>query len=357
MARPLKENADWYSHDAQMRNNRKVKALRSRFGLEGYAVWNLMLEVLTDAHEFRTEWAEIDRELLAGDFGLTLEKLEDIVGYCQKIGLLQVENGYIFSKNHQSSMKPLLVVRERKRQWKDSKKRVSDGENPVSDGENAHSRDRDRGRDIGRVNNTLSGISSKKPEPDFEIKKTRVDTLPEAIAAAQQWYTTPEGGMQIEALRAAAMYAPEKYQDGSIAHQIAGFFAHYWKTDAYQAQIKQDPIAYTIQNFCAWLANAKRMNKPATDQQGKPIAPQAGPSPQTRKPEQDYHLTEAQVRQLIQQHAPLYQTKFTDANIITLRQKASARSAIELIGFICQKLTPDTFTPAPQAFQPAAAQA
>jgi hypothetical protein len=147
------------------------------------------------------------------------------------------------------------------------------------------------------------------------------------------------------------MYAPEKYQDGSIQHQISGFVAHYWKNPAHQAQLKQDPIAYTTQNFCAWLNNAKRMNKPATDQQGKPHAPQAGPSPKPRSQEQDYHLTEAQVRQLIQQYAPLYQTKFTDANIITLRQKASARSAIELIGFICQKLTPDTFNPAPQAFQ------
>lgn len=357
MARPLKDNADWFAHQTQMRNNRKLKALRSRFGLEGYAVWNLMLEVLTEAHEFRTGWSDLDRELLAGDFGLTVERLEEIVVYCGKIGLLTIERDTVFSRNHQNSMRPLLEVRERKRQWKDSKKRVSDGENQVKDGENPHSTVQYSRVQYSTVQNTLSGIYSKKPEPDFEIKKTRVETLPEAIAAAQQWYTTPEGRMQIESLRAAAMYAPEKYQDGSIQHQISGFVAHYWKNPAHQAQIKQDPIAYTIQNFCAWLANAKRMNKPATDQQGKPTATPAGPSPQPRSQEQDYHLTEAQVRHLIQQTAPLYQTQFTTSHIHNLRQKSTAKAANELIKFICKTLAPDDFAPSTPAFQQTAAAA
>ena len=349
MARPLKDNADWYAHQAQMRNNRKVRVLRARFGSDGYATWCMLLECLTEADGFFLGWTPLDRELIAGDFALTLERLEEIVSCCEKIGMLTIRNGTLFSENLQNSMKPLLDIRERKRQWKEAKTKVVDGKNRVKDGENPHSTDTDT--DTDTVHNTLSGISSKKPEPDFEIKKTRVDTLPEAIAAAQQWYTTPEGKMQIEALRAAAMYAPEKYQDGSIAHQIAGFFAHYWKTDAYQAQIKQDPIAYTIQNFCAWLANAKRMNKPATDQQGKPIAPQAGPSPKPRSQEQDYHFTEDQIRQYIKQHAPLYQTRFTENNIHTLRQKASPRGVLESIGFICKTLAPDDFAPSTPAFQ------
>lgn len=38
MARPNKNNAEYFSHDADMRNDVKVKALRRRFSHTGYAV-------------------------------------------------------------------------------------------------------------------------------------------------------------------------------------------------------------------------------------------------------------------------------------------------------------------------------
>lgn len=34
MARPQKNNADWFSHDTGLRDNLKVKAVRAKFGLE-----------------------------------------------------------------------------------------------------------------------------------------------------------------------------------------------------------------------------------------------------------------------------------------------------------------------------------
>ena len=52
MARPKKNNADYFSHDADMRNHRKMKAIRAKFGLEGYAIWNMVLEVLSNAELF-----------------------------------------------------------------------------------------------------------------------------------------------------------------------------------------------------------------------------------------------------------------------------------------------------------------
>ena len=37
MARPKKLNAEFFSHDVDMRNDLKVKALRKRFGHKGYS--------------------------------------------------------------------------------------------------------------------------------------------------------------------------------------------------------------------------------------------------------------------------------------------------------------------------------
>lgn len=47
MARPQKNNADYFSHDNSMRNNRKIKALRTKHGVFGYGVWCMLLEYLT----------------------------------------------------------------------------------------------------------------------------------------------------------------------------------------------------------------------------------------------------------------------------------------------------------------------
>lgn len=38
MARPKKNNAEYYTHDADMRNDMKIKALRRKFSHTGYAV-------------------------------------------------------------------------------------------------------------------------------------------------------------------------------------------------------------------------------------------------------------------------------------------------------------------------------
>ena len=53
MARPKKNNAEYFTHDADMRNDVKIKALRRKFSHTGYAVWNYLLETLTDSDFFR----------------------------------------------------------------------------------------------------------------------------------------------------------------------------------------------------------------------------------------------------------------------------------------------------------------
>lgn len=113
MARPNKNNAEYFSHDADMRNDVKVKALRRRFSHTGYAVWNYILETLTDTENFEIDFRELNKELLAADFDVTVQELNDIVDYACRIDLLQTsEDGTVlFSAAHKRRFSQLLQRR------------------------------------------------------------------------------------------------------------------------------------------------------------------------------------------------------------------------------------------------------
>lgn len=111
MAKPIKINAEYFSHDADMRNDVKVKALRRRFGHTGYAVWNYLLEVLTDADGFEIVDDRLNRELYSADFDIPVTELDEIIAYACEIGLLQTEDGVLFSAAHK---RRLQAVSDRK---------------------------------------------------------------------------------------------------------------------------------------------------------------------------------------------------------------------------------------------------
>lgn len=118
MARPRKNNADYFSHDNNMRNHRKIKALRNKFGLEGYAVFNMFLETLTECDQFKLcIKKELDWELLSADFGINSERLQEIIQYCKSIELLLEENNCFFSDSLLERLEPVLVLRGQKRDW------------------------------------------------------------------------------------------------------------------------------------------------------------------------------------------------------------------------------------------------
>lgn len=106
--------ADYFSHDIDMRNDIKVKALRRKFSHTGYTVWCFMLEYLTDCTNFEFDYNEVSQELLASDFDVPVAELREIIDYSVKIGLLQHEDGKIFSAAHKRRFVRMLEVRQRR---------------------------------------------------------------------------------------------------------------------------------------------------------------------------------------------------------------------------------------------------
>lgn len=122
MARPKKNNAEYFSHDANMRNDRKIKAVRSKYGLEGYAIWCMVLEALTDAQNFTLPYDEIEMEVMAGDFGISSDLLGEMMDYFQRLKLITRTETNIFSENLLSRMQPLIDKRQRERAYAETKK-------------------------------------------------------------------------------------------------------------------------------------------------------------------------------------------------------------------------------------------
>ena len=323
MARPLKDNADWYAHQAQMRNNRKVRVLRARFGAEGYATWCMLLECLTESDRFVLGWTDLDRELLAGDFGLSVERLQEIVTCCEKIGMLSIESDTVFSKNHQEGMKPLLEVRERKRQWKQAKKPKSDGESRVSDGENPQSTDTGRDTGTGRVHNTLSGIEKEKEREaapsaaDFENPFSETTTLPSQTV--RTWAITNRA--EISRMLDSSGWKGKR-DGGDVFGYIQDFAAHYFTNEAWQ----KDPVLFFREKFESWMREAERRR----------LQKETAPATRSTKPKPDKEeppLTLDQVVIALEAHPPFmhefsekerYGLRFCK-NIPDLREKIQQR--------------------------------
>lgn len=117
MARPIKNNADYFPHDADMRNDPKIKAIRRKFGIEGYGVYCMLIEFMTDSEYFEFKNDLLTIELIAGDFDVNPEKLRDILTYCFQLDLLQLdpETGVIACKSLDNRLEPLLSKRKRDR--------------------------------------------------------------------------------------------------------------------------------------------------------------------------------------------------------------------------------------------------
>jgi hypothetical protein len=87
--RPLKNYAEYFTHDRDMRNDEKIRAVRRRFGHLGYSIWCMTLEKLTNSEAFCIIENDVNTELLAADFDIDASKLTEIWDYMIEIDLLQ----------------------------------------------------------------------------------------------------------------------------------------------------------------------------------------------------------------------------------------------------------------------------
>lgn len=111
MARPRKNNAEYFSHDADLRNSRNLRPVRSKYKNDGYATFVMLLEMLTDADNFRLLDNTKERGLIAGDIGIDVELFEDILEMLVDLELIQSDGEWLWSDSLLERMQPVLKKR------------------------------------------------------------------------------------------------------------------------------------------------------------------------------------------------------------------------------------------------------
>jgi len=180
MARPSKNNADFFGHDHDMRNHRKIKAIRAKFGITGYAIWVMFLEVLTESDENRFVDNELEIELLAGDFGVSVTEIRELLNYCIRLELLYSESGRIYSKTLDDKLKSVYEKRDLAR--KNYEKRLDNKTNSTSTSVSVTEMTQSKGKEKVKEEDTKVSVdppTNSKPESKSSFKAPTIEEVSE----------------------------------------------------------------------------------------------------------------------------------------------------------------------------------
>lgn len=181
MARPAKNNCDYFPHDAGMRNHRKVKAVRSKYGVTGYAVWSMVLEYLTGNDGNVFEYSDLEFELMSGDFGVSATEIRSVVDYCISLELLFNKNGFVNSDSLDERLAPVYTKRGQAKELSAKQRRINGKfannnteHNGVSVTEMPQSKVKESTVDESKKNDI---VAAGKPATPDERKKVFYDSL------------------------------------------------------------------------------------------------------------------------------------------------------------------------------------
>lgn len=104
MALKIGKDAYYFTHFCNARNDRKIRRARKELGIEAYAIYFMLLEVLREENDFRYPLSYVD--VLAEDFGTSEQKINTLIS---KYGLFDIdEDGNFFSEKFIEYMSPYL---------------------------------------------------------------------------------------------------------------------------------------------------------------------------------------------------------------------------------------------------------
>lgn len=110
--RPVKNNADYFPHENGMRNDRKLRAVRVRYGNEGYAVYNMLLESLCEAECLFLHLTQVELDILSGDFNVAVELLVEMLEYFAQLDLIKLSGDVVFCPQLDKRIEPLFAKRK-----------------------------------------------------------------------------------------------------------------------------------------------------------------------------------------------------------------------------------------------------
>lgn len=155
-----------------MRNDKKIKAVRRKYGHAGYSVYNMLLEIIGDEDLliYSVE-NDLDWELLAGDIDIETETLKEMISYFDQIDLIQydVDNLCIKCEQLEKRMECVFIKRGKTLDFlrqESSSGCVSAPEKTVED--NFCSRNPQK---------STEPVETAPETPQSKVKKSKVNTI------------------------------------------------------------------------------------------------------------------------------------------------------------------------------------
>jgi hypothetical protein len=204
--RNKKDNADYFSHDADASSDEKILYLESLFGHTGYAVYFKMLECMTRAEGFKLEWNEIKKSIYASKFGISVTEFDRFITECcrKEVGAFKIEDGEIFSPGLLKRLQPLIDKREYNRnKYQQQKQAVSDSSISVTEMTQRKGKERK-----GKKREELE-------EGSTQSELTSGTTVPEAVSLP----ATSNNG--VPAKKIAELWNSKQVENGSTLPKLA----------------------------------------------------------------------------------------------------------------------------------------
>ncbi|GAB3314787.1 hypothetical protein GCM10027299_03370 [Larkinella ripae] len=174
MARPSRNNADYFPHNADFRNDRRVKAIRAQFGVSGYGILMMLMEVLTDAEFTQLNTDDLELDLLAGDLGVSVTDIRSLLQFAERISLFaRNTTGHLICTDLNKGLEQVFEKRNRARiAAQQAKERVSVTETPDSVTESTQRKEKEKKEDntssVADATN-CSSSGKDKPQKDYTL--------------------------------------------------------------------------------------------------------------------------------------------------------------------------------------------
>ena len=164
----------YFSHDCNARNDEKILAMRSIYGLEGYAMYFIIVEILREQNEYKLEITKYIWNTLAMQMHTDASKVKDFIDDCvSEFHLFVIENNFLYSESlikRMNLFKEISEIRSKaaKKRWEN----LNGMQNECKSNANADQKqcnkiklnktklDYTKKEDINKKNNAPNGVSA-----------------------------------------------------------------------------------------------------------------------------------------------------------------------------------------------------
>lgn len=110
------KDAYYFSHDSNARNDTKILAMRSDYGIAGYGMYWIIIETLRDESDYKLSLKPYTIKALAMQMNLDIETVNKFIDDCiNQYELFEIDGDYFWSESLCRRMEKLDDIREKRK--------------------------------------------------------------------------------------------------------------------------------------------------------------------------------------------------------------------------------------------------